>query len=219
MSSNYPGALNPTALLREAVGTPAAPFEAATLPRLLLVDDDPSLLASLRDLLAGRSYQLHNAATGKEALALLTRERFDLILLDLRLPDMTGHAIMDVINEKLIDVEVIVMSGDVGIEAAIGALNRGAYGYLRKPYSREELIKTVTNALQQRRLQMANRHIASQLENSEKLYRYLVDSSPDIIYTLDHEGRFTFVNDRAYQLLGIPREDLIGKHYSVLVHD
>jgi diguanylate cyclase (GGDEF)-like protein/PAS domain S-box-containing protein len=111
------------------------------------------------------------------------------------------------------------MSGDVGIEAAIGALNRGAYGYLRKPYSREELIKTVTNALQQRRLQVANRRIASQLENSEKLYRYLVDSSPDIIYTLNHEGRFTFVNDRAYQLLGIPREELIGKHYTILVHD
>jgi PAS domain S-box-containing protein len=44
--------------------------------------------------------------------------------------------------------------------------------------------------------------MASQLENSEKMYRYLVDSSPDIIYTLNHEGKFTFVNDRAYQLLG-----------------
>ncbi len=66
---------------------------------------------------------------------------------------------------------------------------------------------------------MANRRIASQLENSEKLYRYLVDSSPDIIYTLNHEGRFTFVNDRAYQLLGFAREELIGKHYSILVHD
>jgi PAS domain-containing protein len=44
----------------------------------------------------------------------------------------------------------------------------------------------------------ANRDIATQLENSEKMYRYLVDSSPDIIYTLNHEGRFTFVNDRAY---------------------
>jgi PAS domain S-box-containing protein len=51
------------------------------------------------------------------------------------------------------------------------------------------------------------------------MYRYLVDSSPDIIYTLNHEGKFTFVNDRAYQLLGYRREELIGQHYSVLVHD
>jgi PAS domain S-box-containing protein len=51
------------------------------------------------------------------------------------------------------------------------------------------------------------------------MYRYLVDSSPDIIYTLNHEGRFTFVNDRAYQLLGYTRDELIGQHYSILVHE
>jgi diguanylate cyclase (GGDEF)-like protein/PAS domain S-box-containing protein len=188
-------------------------------PRLLLVDDEPRLLASLYELLQGRGYQLVTAATGGEALAHLSRLRFDLVLLDLRLPDIGGHEIMDFINEKGIDADVIVMSGEVGIDAAIGALKRGAYDYLRKPYSREELLKTVANALKQRRLQEANARIANQLENSEKMYRYLVDSSPDIIYTLNHEGKFTFINDRAYQLLGYKREELIGQHYSILVHD
>jgi diguanylate cyclase (GGDEF)-like protein/PAS domain S-box-containing protein len=188
-------------------------------PRLLLVDDEPRLLSSLYELLRPLNYNLVTASTGAEALAQLARVRFDLILLDLRLPDMSGHQIMDFINEKGIDGDVIVMSGEVGIEAAIGALKRGAYDYLRKPYSREELLKTVGNALQKRRLAVANARIATQLENSEKLYRYLVDSSPDIIYTLNHEGKFTFVNDRAYQLLGFTREELIGQHYSILVHD
>ncbi len=188
-------------------------------PRLLLVDDEPRLLTSLYELLQGRGYQLVTAATGGEALAHLSRLRFDLVLLDLRLPDIGGHEIMDFINEKGIDADVIVMSGEVGIDAAIGALKRGAYDYLRKPYSREELLKTVANALKQRRLEQANARIASQLENSEKMYRYLVDSSPDIIYTLNHEGKFTFINDRAYQLLGYKREELIGQHYSILVHD
>ncbi|HEX9172358.1 MAG TPA: EAL domain-containing protein [Telluria sp.] len=196
----------------------AAPF-ASTMPRLLLVDDEPRLLSSLYELLRDRGYELVTASTGTEALAQLTRLHFDLVLLDLRLPDMSGHEIMDFINAKGIGAEVIVMSGEVGIEAAIGALKRGAYDYLRKPYSREELLKTVGNALQQRRLEAANQRIATQLENSEKLYRYLVDSSPDFIYTLNHEGKFTFVNDRAYQLLGYSREQLIGKHYSILVHD
>jgi diguanylate cyclase (GGDEF)-like protein/PAS domain S-box-containing protein len=198
---------------------PLAQIDAALLPRILLVDDEPRLLSSLHELLRERDYHLVTATCGSEALDHLTRMKFDLVLLDLRLPDMSGHQIMDFINEKGIDADVIVMSGDVGIEAAIGALKRGAYDYLRKPYSREELLKTVGNALQQRRLELANQRIASQLENSEKLYRYLVDSSPDIIYTLNHEGRFTFVNDRAYQLLGFARDDLIGKHYSILVHD
>jgi diguanylate cyclase (GGDEF)-like protein/PAS domain S-box-containing protein len=198
---------------------PVSHFDPEILPRLLLVDDEPRLLSSLHELLRDKNYQLVTATCGSEALAQLSKLRFDLVLLDLRLPDMSGHEIMDFINAKGIDADVIVMSGDVGIEAAIGALKRGAYDYLRKPYSREELLKTVANVLQQRRLEAANQRIASQLENSEKLYRYLVDSSPDIIYTLNHEGRFTFVNDRAYQLLGFAREDLIGKHYSILVHD
>jgi diguanylate cyclase (GGDEF)-like protein/PAS domain S-box-containing protein len=197
----------------------ALQFESDNLPRILLVDDEPRLLSSLYELLRDRDYHLVTASCGAEALAHLGRVRFDLVLLDLRLPDMSGHDIMDFINEKEIEADVIVMSGEVGIDAAIGALKRGAYDYLRKPYSREELLKTVANALQQRRLELANLRIASQLEDSEKLYRYLVDSSPDIIYTLNHEGRFTFVNDRAYQLLGFAREDLIGKHYSILVHE
>jgi len=188
-------------------------------PRILLVDDEPRLLSSLYELLRDRDYHLVTATCGSEALAQLTKLRFDLILLDLRLPDMSGHEIMDFINAKGIDGDVIVMSGEVGIDAAIGALKRGAYDYLRKPYSREELLKTVENALQKRRLAVDNERIASKLENSEKMYRYLVDSSPDIIYTLNHEGKFTFINDRVQQLLGFTREELIGKHYSMLVHD
>ncbi|WP_051972204.1 EAL domain-containing protein [Massilia sp. 9096] len=201
------------------------PFDPASLgvghdqPRLLLVDDEPRLLLSLYELLQGRGYQLITATNGAEALAHLSKLRFDLVLLDLGLPDIGGHEVMDFINQKGIDADVIVVSGEVGIDAAIGALKRGAYDYLRKPYSREELLKTVGNALKARRLEQANERIAAQLENSEKMYRYLVDSSPDIIYTLNHEGRFTFINERAHQLLGYKRDELIGQHYSILVHE
>jgi DNA-binding NtrC family response regulator len=116
-------------------------------PRLLLVDDEPRLLSSLYELLRDRDFHLVTATSGSEAIAHLSRSRFDLVLLDLRLPDIGGHEIMDFMNERGIDADVIVMSGEVGIDAAIGALKRGAYDYLRKPYSREELLKTVGNAL------------------------------------------------------------------------
>ncbi|QBE64192.1 EAL domain-containing response regulator [Pseudoduganella lutea] len=202
--------------LNDDLGPADAP---ACLPRLLLVDDEPRLLSSLHDLLRDRGYRLLTATSGREALAHLDAMRFDLVLLDLRLPDIGGHDIMDMIKARGYDCDVIVMSGEVGIDAAIGALKRGAYDYLRKPYSREELLKTVDNALQKRRLAVDNQRIAGKLATSEKMYRYLVDSSPDIIYTLDHQGRFTFVNDRAFQLLGFTREELIGRHYSFVVHD
>jgi diguanylate cyclase (GGDEF)-like protein/PAS domain S-box-containing protein len=207
MNPNFPDDPNPVAHAHDL------------RPRLLLVDDEPRLLSSLYELLLGHDYHLVTATCGAEALAHLGKLKFDLILLDLRLPDMSGHDIMDFMNARGIDGDVIVMSGEVGIDAAIGALKRGAYDYLRKPYSREELLKTVENVLQKRRLAIDNERIAAQLETSEKMYRYLVDSSPDIIYTLNHEGRITFVNDRVQQLLGFGREELLGRHYSVLVHD
>jgi len=187
--------------------------------RLLLVDDEPRALDSLHALLQRRGYELIAVRSGGEALAALSAGRFDLVLLDLRLPDIDGHQVMDVINDQALGTKVVVTSGRVEIDAAIGSLKRGAYDYLRKPYSHEELLQTVGNALEQRRLEQANRRIAEQLERSEKMYRYMVDASPDIIYMLDHEGRFTFVNDRACQMLGYLREELIGRDYAILVHD
>ncbi|KQQ86369.1 EAL domain-containing protein [Massilia sp. Leaf139] len=186
-------------------------------PRLLVVDDDPRSRASLRELLKDSVMELATAQNGKDALAQLSTGRFDLVLLDLCLPDVGGHTIMDFISREAIDVDVVVISGRVEIDAAIGALKRGAFDYIRKPYGLEELTTTVRNALEQRRLRQANRHIALELEHSERMYRYLVDASPDIIYTLDREGRFTFINDRVSRLLGFQRDQLIGQHYGELV--
>ncbi|MEI8169678.1 MAG: EAL domain-containing protein [Rhodoferax sp.] len=194
-------------------------FSTLARAKVLLVDDEPRLLSSLIELLKYRDFDLSTAASGSEAIQHLSQGPFDLVILDLRLPDISGHDIMDFMNTQSSGANVIVTSGDREIEAAIGALKRGAYDYLRKPYAPEELIKTVDNALQHRRLQAENQRIVRLLESSERKYRSLVDSSPDIIYTLDNEGLFTFINDRAQQLLGYSRHELIGKHYSVLIHE
>jgi len=188
-------------------------------PRLLLVDDEPLMLSSLCALLEDRGYLLYTASSGAEAMNQLQKHQFDLALLDLRLPDYSGHDIMDYVNHHGIDTKLVVVSGETGIEGAVGALKRGAYDYLRKPYTREELLKTIDNALRQKSLESENRSMAWRLECSEKLYRYLVDSSPDIIYTLDQDGIFTYINDRVQVLLGFHPDELIGKHYSVLVHE
>lgn len=186
--------------------------------RLLLVDDEPRILSSLLDLLGSSGFVLASATDGTQALAQLGSAPFDLVILDLRLPDMSGHDIMAFINAQQLDTNVIVTSGDNGIEAAIGALKLGAYDYLRKPYPREELLKAVHNALKQRDLLAQNKTISKRLASSERVYRYLVNSSPDLIFTLDHEGIFTFVNDRLQSLLGFKRDELLGRHYSALIH-
>ena len=196
-----------------------ADTEIEKTPHLLLVDDEPRMLDSLGQLLRNRGYKLSEASSGSDAVALLSQNYFDIVLLDIQLPDMSGHEVMDFINANSMDVTVIISSGDTRIESAIGALQRGAYGYLRKPYQHEELYRLLDNATHKRLLEARNRHIAWRLEYSEKLYRNLIDSSPDIIYTLDKHGRFTFVNHRAQQLLGFSASELVGQHYSILVPD
>ena len=91
-------------------------------PRLLLVDDEPRALASLQEMLGGRGYAISTAATGKEAIDCLSAQRFDLVLLDLLMMDVDGHQVMDFINLHGLKADVIVVSGTVGIESAIGAL-------------------------------------------------------------------------------------------------
>jgi diguanylate cyclase (GGDEF)-like protein/PAS domain S-box-containing protein len=196
-----------------------APGGATEPLQLLLVDDEPRILSSLVALLSGSGYVLSTAANGLEAVRCLNGQRIDLVILDLQLPDFSGHEIMDFMHARDLDCDVIVTSGATGIEAAIGALKRGAFDYLRKPYSREELRKAVDNAARQRRLKLENLRIGLQLEHSERMYRNLVDSSPDLIYTLDGQGRFTFVNERVHQLLGFERSELVGRHFFALVHE
>jgi DNA-binding NtrC family response regulator len=166
--------------------TQALTVNTATQVQVLLVDDEPRMLSSLYELIKDEGYALHTATNGSEAIALLREGRYDLVILDWHLPDMDGHVVMDFMITLQTTTNVIVTSGARGIDAVIGALQRGAYDYLRKPYAREELLKTVNNALQQRRLTAENQLIARRLANSEKVYRYLVNSSPDIIYTLDN---------------------------------
>lgn len=199
---------------------PLVPEDSPSSPeQVLLIEDEPRLLRSLKALLQHQGLALTAAASGLEALEYLGQSRFDLVILDLGLPDIGGQEIMDFMNLHHMDAHVIVTSGAPEVESVIGALKRGAYDYLRKPYASEELLKAIDKALQHRRLQEENRQITSKLESSERVYRQLVDCSPDIIYTLDHVGCITFVNHRVQDLLGYNRDDILGKHYSELIAD
>lgn len=191
----------------------------ASKTRILVVDDETRLRESLVELIAQQGYEVHAASGGKAAVAELETQAFDLLLLDLRMPDMTGIEVMQFIKSRNLDVTVIVVSGDSSFDGAVGVLRQGAYDYVKKPYAPEELLRTVDNAVHKRRLERENSAMQARLAESEKLHRYIVNSSPDIIYMLDPEGHFTFLNERVEVLLGYRTEDLLGKHYSAILHE
>jgi diguanylate cyclase (GGDEF)-like protein/PAS domain S-box-containing protein len=187
--------------------------------RILVVDDDRHMLVSTRDLLALHGFEVLTAASGAEALATLRHQDLDVMLLDLHMEGINGLQVMEFLSKHRMNVLVIVVSGDASVEAAIHSLRYGAYDYLRKPYAPEALVRAVDNAVGKRVLERENQVIRDKLERSERLYRFMVNSSPDVVYMLDESGHFTFVNDRVETILGIKKEDLIGKHYSRLVFD
>ena len=186
--------------------------------KILVVDDDPVVLKSLKDLLAIRGFNPDIAIGGQEAICQLSQTDYDLVLLDLHMPYVSGHDVMNHINSNKIDTSVIIVSGETSFEAAKSACTQGAYDFLRKPYATDELIITINNALKEKRLQKQNLFMQKQLSESERLHRYIVNTSPDIIYILDEDGHFTFINERIESLLGFSKEEIVGNHYSFLDH-
>lgn len=186
--------------------------------KLLIVDDDTRAGTSVKALLEADGYESDYLNDPFSVMKTLRDREYDLLLLDLSMPGMNGHEVMAGIQEMSIDIPVVMLSGTTEMSDAIQALRNGAYDFIRKPYLPEELIRTVHNALEKKQIELLNVAMGDKLRYSEHLYHFLVDSSPDFIYVLDTEGKFTFVNDRIKTLLGMQPQNVIGRHYSELVH-
>ena len=187
------------------------------VPKILIIDDESGMCHSLKVLLSSQGYDTKTGCSGKEAMEYLARESFDLVVLDIIMPDINGHQIMDYINSQNKETLVIVMTGHASVDSAVESLRRGAYDYLRKPFDFEQFLKRVQNALDQSRLKKENELVSGKLDLTERRYQFLVNASPDIIYTLDHEGKFTFINGAVGRLLGYKGDQLIGKPYTSIV--
>ncbi len=186
--------------------------------KILIVDDEKIHQYSLMTLMKQNGYQVESVSSGKDAIDKIQQKDIGIVLLDLNMDGITGEDVMRYISENKINTTVIVVSGKTSFEAAENALRHGAYDYISKPYCIDNLLNCVNNASKKRQLEADNNKMHAKLRESEKLHRYIVNKSPDIVYILDDEGHFTFINKRIETLLGYRVKELIGKHYTELVH-
>ncbi len=185
--------------------------------RILIVDDDPAHRRSLSDLLTASGHEVETAADGSEALEIIpARADLDVVLLDLNMPGVDGFAVLEATGAMPMPPRVVVVSGEDGDEVLRRLLQLGAFDYLHKPYQPEDLLKSIGTALSQQRNEADAREVLARVRESDRLHRFLVDQSPDVIYLLDPEGRFSFVSVSAEAVFGQGREALEGQHWSTL---
>lgn len=114
--------------------------------RVLIVDDEPNILAAMRPLLASRGYDVATAITGRGALESVAREMPDIIILDLGLPDMNGVEVCRLIREE-ISTPILILSARGAEADKVRALDAGADDYVTKPFGADELLARIRVAL------------------------------------------------------------------------
>src|SRR5215831_15409994 len=116
-------------------------------PALLLIDDEPNILSTLRRALEIEGYAVEVAGSGRIGLEKLGSRDFDLVMLDVMMPELDGLQTLKLLREKDPDLPVVMMSGHATIETAVQATKLGASDFIEKPLSTEKTLLTVRNTL------------------------------------------------------------------------
>jgi two-component system nitrogen regulation response regulator NtrX len=136
---------------------------------ILVVDDEEAIVSSLSSILQDEGYEVSVAKSGGEALKTYMADPPDLMLLDIWMPDMDGLETLRRIKEIVPTAQVMVMSGHGSIETAVKAIKLGAYDYIEKPLSLENVTLRVKHALEQYRLEEENRSLRTKVQRKFEL--------------------------------------------------
>ena len=130
--------------------------EASVKPRILIVDDEPSMREMLRIVLRRDGYDVTVAANGTQAIDILKRERVDLLLSDIRMPDLSGVDVLRTAKDVNRDLIAFMMTAFASTDTAVEAMRLGAADYFTKPFSMDEMRLKVRQHLEALRLKQEN---------------------------------------------------------------
>ena len=147
------------------------------MPRILIVDDEPSILSVLGTLLKAQSHEVTPARSGEAALTLLKQQSFDLMISDIRMGSMDGMQLLQTVRRDHPGLAVIMLTAFGTVETAVEAMKEGAFDYVTKPFKVDELLITVQRALQYQNLVSENIALKEELAGRYQ-FANIVSESP-----------------------------------------
>jgi len=137
-------------------------------PRVLIIDDESAILDTLRILLKKRGFDPETAQGGRGGLEALTKSRPDIVLTDIRMPGVSGTDILEEARKLDPELPVILMTAQATLQSAIQAVNEGAFYYIQKPFSNDELLAILQRAAEQRKLKTENRALKREIRQRDR---------------------------------------------------
>ncbi|MGD2186391.1 MAG: response regulator [Desulfobacterales bacterium] len=136
--------------------------------KLLIVDDEEDFLKSISERLGIRDFNVTTATEGKQAVKAAKKGKFDVAIVDMKMPGMDGMELLQILKKKHKFLEVIILTGYGAIDSAVEATKLGAYSYLEKPYDFEKLLEVLKKAYEAR-LRKKFEHDKKRMEELEML--------------------------------------------------
>lgn len=136
----------------------------AMVPKMLIIDDEPLMRITLQDSLVGEGYEVVAAETGRKGVDLLRKNQWDIIITDLKLPDLEGIEILKEAKSLNPSTEVILITAYGSIDSAVSAMKEGASDYLTKPFSMDELLLIIKRLLRMKQLEEENIQLRKKVE-------------------------------------------------------
>jgi DNA-binding response OmpR family regulator len=197
-----------------------------TPARILVVDDEYGVRSGIRQILELEGYEVEEAATGEEALALLRSVTFDVGLLDYRLPDTDGLTILQTIKSEGLQLMTCMITAYANIDTAIAATRQGVDFFLPKPFLPDDLLGVVETLVRHRRArteaeQLRIEHEASLLALAEEKTQThsLVSSLRDAVLVVNRNGDVMLANRAMIALLDAPEEEVLRRAAAELLRD
>ena len=179
--------------------------------KLLIVDDDPGACETLSDIFEDEGYRVATANTGRQAEDKLEQTAFDVVLIDIKLPDTDGIALLRQFKKGYPEMVCIIITGHAALENAIEALKHGADAYFTKPLVIEEVIHRVEQALDRQRLWRELRESEEAIKLAHAELDQIFNTAADGMCVVDKDFNILRTNEAFSTMAGIGKDEAAGK--------